>query len=106
MVNMLAYCRAWRLRYTGRFTPALRRRAAGHDIAAAERQLLDLDVLDHLLQMPPRAIEAAEVPHVGRVQQADHGVQGHHHRRGPFAPAGGPPHPAAHGAYSAPPPAP
>ena len=48
----------------------LRRRAAGHDITAAERHLPDLHVLDQLLQMLPRPVESAEAPNVRGVQHA------------------------------------
>src|SRR5260370_27471880 len=66
----------------------LRRRAAGHDVTAAERRLPDLDVLDEVFQVSPRPVESAEAPHVRSMERSDHRVDGHHHRRGPLAPAG------------------
>lgn len=44
------------------------RRVAGHDVPGAERDLTDMDVLDQLLQIPPRPVESVEA-HGGRLRR-------------------------------------
>ena len=68
-----------------------RRRVAGHDVAAAERQLANLDVLDQPLQVAPWPVESLEAAHVGECIAVTMRVDAHHDGRGPLAAARGHP---------------
>jgi hypothetical protein len=59
----------------------------GDDVAAAERDLADFDAVDHLLQMMPGPVKAAEAAHERRMHHPHLQVQRHQRRRSPLAAA-------------------